>query len=245
MDVSAVAGQRQGQSKFLAVVCGYLCIGLAITAGVAFLFSYVFYNVYYDPSIGAVGENALVPLLSSCGVALLVMLIDSIVLNVTLAKNKRGAWIPYILYCVAMGVWPGALLLLGVQPEMMGEAFAITSVAFVGMFLIGYFSKRDLSLMGMIGYGLLFGYLMVALLFGFWFWLSPGTFYVFDLVASFVVITFSMLLVGFEANRMNKALEYGTATNNTALFYAYQFYCDFINIFLRVLYILMLTRRNS
>lgn len=246
MDSAASYEDRRGQTKFLGVVFGYLCIGLAITALVAFLFSYIYAKAYYVADAEYhFSDSALVTLLVICGVSLVVMLIDSIVLNVSLSKSRKGAWIPYIIYCVCMGIWPGALLVFGVSPGMMGQAFGITSIVFVSMFLIGYFSKRDLSFMGLLAWGLLIGYCAIGFIYGFWYLISPGTFYIFDLVASFIVVTFSMLMVGFESNRMRKTLDYGTATMNLALYYAYQFYSDFISIFLRMLYILMLTKRDN
>jgi len=245
MDNTATYADRRGKTKFLAVVFGYLCIGLAITAVVSFIFPYFFNLAYADPSQPyGYGQQAFIGLLVICGISLVVSLIDSFVFMRALSKDRKGAWIPFLIYCVCMGIWPGALLLLGVPVTLMGEAFGITSIVFVSMFLIGYFSKRDLSLMGTIAYGLLIGYLVCALVFGVWYLASPGTFFMWDLIASLIMVTFSMLMIGFEANRMNRSLDFGTATNNTALYYAFSFYGDFINIFLRVLYFLLLARNR-
>ena len=237
---------RRGQTKFLGVVFGYLFIGLAITAVTAVLFSYLFYTLNGSPADpSGYSYKAMTTLWVICGVSLVVMLIDSIVFSITLSKSKKGAWIPYIIYCLTMGLWPGALLALGVQFEIMGEAFGFTALVFLIMFAIGYFSKANLSSLGMAAIGLLIGYLIVGLFFGIWFWVSPSTFYIWDFVASLVMITYSMLMIGFEANRMNRSLDYGVATSNTALYYAYQFYCDSINIFLRIVYILLLVKDRN
>lgn len=244
MDNTVTYADRRGKTKFLAVVFGYLCIGLAITAVVSFLFPTIFKSAFFDSSLQAYGEQAFIGLLVICGISLVVSLIDSFVFMRALSKDRKGAWIPFLIYCVCMGIWPGALLLLDVPVTLMGEAFGITSIVFVSMFLIGYFSKRDLSTMGLIAYGLLVGYLLSALIFGVWYLISPTTFFLWDLIASLIMITFSMLMIGFEANRMNRSLDYGTATNNTALYYAFSFYGDFINIFLRVLYFLLLARNR-
>ena len=244
MDNSASYADRRGQTKFLAVVFGYLCIGLAITALISFLFPYFFNLAFYDSAVQGYSQKAFIGLLVICGIALIASIIDSIVFMRSISKDSKRTWISFLVYCVCMGIWPGALLTLGVEPTLMGEAFGITSIVFVAMFLIGYFNKHDLSLMGLIAYGLLVGYLLIALIFGIWFWLSPSTFYVWDLVASLIMVTFSMLMIGFDANRMNRSLENGTATNNTALYYAFSFYGDFINIFLRILYILLIARNR-
>jgi FtsH-binding integral membrane protein len=55
-----------------------------------------------------------------------------------------------------------------------------------------------------------------------------------------------MLIVGWDANRMQREITNGGyVTSSTALYYAYVFYTDFIAIFIRILYLLALAKNNN
>jgi FtsH-binding integral membrane protein len=236
----------RGKAKFAAVVYGFLFLGLAVTAIVAFAFAYFFTKYNFDASLpNGYSDQAITTLIVICVVSFVISIVDSFVTSHFLSRDKKGAWIPYLIYCVCMGVWPAFLLIFGVSFELMGEAFGLTSLCFLVMFCIGYFSKSNLSSLGVVALGLLVGYILVALVFGIWYWLSPSTWYIWDLVGSLVLITVSMLLIGYESWQMNRTADYGSVTTNTALYYAFTFYCDFITIFMRVLYILIAAKNNN
>lgn len=238
--------EKSTQKRLLAKCFGYMSLGLAISALVAFLASLLFVYVLSwtsDPSTGVVSDAAYVGYLAVMIVSGIGLLIDGIVVNAVIAKNKRSAWAPYIIYCVLMGILLSSLLIAGISFYTIAETFLLTSFAFLAMFLIGYFSKANLNVFGMI-----LGMVAMMLLLSASFWgimvLITGNsflYYLYDMVVSGVVMLVSILVVAIDAYNIKRLLANGEGMKNLALFCAYEMYCDFIVIFLRVLYILMLS----
>ena len=65
-----------------------------------------------------------------------------------------------------------------------------------------------------------------------------------NILLNIIFIIAVTLIVGVDANRAAKIAATGMANNNLALFMAYNFYVDFIGIFLRVLLLLASSRNN-
>lgn len=242
--------EKSVQKRLLAKCFGYMSLGLAISALVAFLASLLFVYVLswtVDPSTGAVSDAAYIGYVAVMIASGIGLLIDGIVVNAVIAKNKRSAWVPYIIYCVLMGVLLSSLLIAGISFYTVAETFLFTSLAFLAMFLIGYFSKANLNVFGMV-----LGMVAMLFLFSLSFWgivvlVSGNSFlyYLYDMIVSGVVMVISVLVVAIDAYNIKRLLANGEGVKNLALFCAYQMYCDFIVIFLRVLYILMLSGGNK
>lgn len=238
--------EKSTQKRLLAKCFGYMSLGLAISALVAFLASLLFVYVLAwtaDPSTGEISDVAYIGYIAVMVVSGIGLLIDGIVVSAVIAKNKHSAWVPYIIYCVLMGVLLSSLLIAGISFYTVAETFLLTSFAFLAMFLIGYFSKANLNVFGMI-----LGMVAMLLLLSVSFWgimvLVTGNsflYYLYDMIVSGVVMVVSILVVAIDAYNIKRLLASGEGIKNLALFCAYQMYCDFIVIFLRVLYILMLS----
>ncbi len=237
--------EKSAQKRLLAKCFGYMSLGLAVSALVAFLSSLLFVYVLSwscDPSTGEISGAAFVGYIAVMVISGIGLLIDGIVVNAVIAKNKRSAWVPYIIYCVLMGVLLSSLLIAGISFYTVAETFLLTSFAFLAMFLIGYFSKANLNVFGMVLGMAAMMFLLSASFWGIMVLVSGNSFlyYFYDMVVSGVVMLISIVVVAIDAYNIKRLLANGEGMKNLALFCAYQMYCDFIVIFLRVLYVLLL-----
>jgi uncharacterized protein len=230
-------------NKMLAKSFGYMALGLAVSAAVAFFVSYVFvYVLNWTSSNGDSTTNWKVGYLVTMGVSFVGLLISGVAMSVVMAKNKHSAWVPYLLYTAFMGVFLSSFLVMGIDFKTIGEALLLTGGAFLAMFFIGYFSKANMNVLGMV-----LSLFLTMLLFFALFWsikiLISGNaleYYLYDLVITGALLLVSILVVSIDAYNIKRILQRAEGMKNVALFCAYVMYCDFIIIFLRVLYILLL-----
>lgn len=245
MDSSQILTEnKKASTKFLAVVFGYLFIGLFVTALVGFVYAYFIAATFRDAN-GAFTEQGITVILVSGIAALVLSYVDSFVMLIVSAKSGKAPWVGYILYAVCMGIFMSLLLLAGVDFYTMGEAFGITAACFGVMFLIGYFSPVDLSPLAFVGLALLIGILLVSMVFGIWYLIAPSSTLLLDYLISLGIIVVAMLFTGYDANQMGRIAEKGMATNNVALYCAFSLYSDFIILFTRILYILLATKNRN
>lgn len=231
---------KRGLAKFTSLVYLDMFIGLAVTAiaclGCSFWFSSLYVNNpdTYGPVLIGVMVGGFIALL-----------VSEIVLSITLFKAKKAAWIPYLIYAAVMGVML-APVCMWISVGTIAEAFGITAGVFLIMFLIGYFSKVSLTPLAFIGLGLLWGVLMCSLLFGIIYLVNPYTGILMDFIVSLVCVIAVMLITAWDANRMSREVQSGAiVTSNTALYYAYVFYTDFIAIFIHILYLLVVLKGDK
>ncbi len=239
-------------TKFLASVFGYLFFGLAITAATAFAFAF---SVVKNPALydGVSFTDAGLIVLLGVGIGSFVAAwIDSLVVSIASARSGRAPWVGFLLYAVFLGFGTSLVLLAGIDFYTLGEAFGLTAVAFGIMFLIGYFSPVDLKPLAFVAMALLVGLSLVGLVFfvsylllvGSGAWMANQTLYWYDLGVSLVVLVASILITGYDANRLGKIANSGLNNRNLALFCAFSLYCDFINIFTHILFLLVLRRER-
>ncbi len=239
--------QTVSDKSVLAKSFGYMSLGLAISAAVAFLVSFLFAKVFLwtaDPSTGELSSAASTGYVIFMIATLLALLIDGIVVNATIAKNKHSAWVPYIIYCVLMGCFLSSFMIVGLDFATIGESFLLTSAAFLAMFFIGYFSKANLNILGMV-----LSLVLILGLFFATFWgimlLTHGNFweyYLYDLVVSGAILVVSILAVAVDAYNIKRTIAMGDGMKNLALFCAYSMYCDYIVLLMRVLRVLVLIK---
>ena len=234
--------------KGLARIYGYMALGLVITAGIAILVSWIF-SSHVNSAQSLQQQNAWVYGYIGMLIGSLVMvLILSIWLPVRLARGKHSLWVPYILYSIFMGALLSVVLVTGISWAIIGEAFGISAAAFLIMFFIGYFAKKDFSLGAYIAIGFLS---MAVLLAVFWliFGLLTGgisnlTAYWLDIAVTGIVCAIMLIFIAIDGYRIKKIAAQGNGTDNLYLFCAYVMYSDFIALLLRVIYILARTTRN-
>ena len=230
-------------NRQLAKSFGYMALGLAISGLVAFLVSYLF--VYVLKWAGERGQFASAfagYYFAVMAISFVGLLVTGVVMSIVMARNKHSAWVPYILYTVFMGVFLSSFLILGIDFQTIGEAFLLTSASFLAMFLIGYFSKGGVRILGMVA-----SLLGTMALFFALFWLikilisgNGAGYFAFDMIFSGVILLISVLVVAIDAFNIKNILEKADGMKNVALYCAFTMYSDYIIIFLRVLYILLL-----
>ena len=140
----------------------------------------------------------------------------------------------YFLYCALSGVTLSVIFLTYTQDSIVG-VFASTAVAFAGLSLVGYTTKRDLGPVGTFCSMALFGMLGFALLSWFFpsLW-SEQSQTVYSIVG---VVVFSGL-TAYDTQKI-KAMATGGLDSEQgrkgAIFGALMLYLDFINLFLSLL----------
>lgn len=241
-DSSLAFSQDTGKvkTKFLALIFLYLALGVFVTLGVGLLYSYILWSSF------EAGSNemaiAYIATFAISGIGIFVMMIIN---SVYISKTNKAPWVGFLIFAVLYGLLFSGVLLTGVITfYTLMEALGITTGLFLIMFLLGYFSKINWNPIAFIALTMLIGVLLVSMFFGIWYLISPSTFMLLDFIISIIFIIAVTLIVGVDANRAAKIAATGMANNNLALFMAYNFYVDFIGIFLRVLLLLAASRNN-
>jgi FtsH-binding integral membrane protein len=248
MNNSAVYSEdgKRVSVKFMAVVFLYMFLGLLITALSGFLFAFWLANSFAGPNKSGLTDQGEMILIFSMIGAWIVALVDSIAMPFVSRKTGKAPWIGYILYALCIGIGFSFLLLAGFSYQLIGEAFGLTALVFLAMFLVGYFAKVNLSPLAFVGISLLLGVFLVSLFWGVFIWIAGYTAtLLFDYLISLVIIVAMMLFIAYDANRMAQIAEQGMTTTNTALYCAFQLYGDFIVLFVRILYVLLATRSRN
>ncbi len=157
--------------------------------------------------------------------------------------------IGFIVYALAMGVLLSSvfMVVLSVSSsstdfmQTVGVSFLITAGAFLLMALCGMFTKKSLGVLVPFLIALLLGTLTISLVNIFlkldWvYWLTD-----------FIIFGVVLVVTAVDVNRAKKIAENGgfSSENNLAIYCAYTLYVDFINIFLRVLYYVMVARSKK
>lgn len=239
------------QAKALGKVYGYMGIGLLITAGICLLVSWLFSS--HINEVLALGDKGavtgwVIALISTWVVSGLAVIILSVVIPVKAAFGKGNLWIPYILFSVFMGSLLSAVLLApGIDFFVVAEALGVTTLMFAGMAIIGWTSKRDLSVWLFIAFGLMLAILLASILgvitLAFRGWSFTQAFW-FDIGIQAAVILVLLIVTMVDTWRIKQILMASGQCENMYLYGAFVMYTDFISILLRVLYILARLRRN-
>ncbi len=236
--------------RALAKVYGYMFLGLLITAVVCFFASW-FFSSHINEVLALGNKGAAngwaVGLIATWIASAIILLVLSFVIPMKAAFGKGSLWFPYILFTICMGLLLTAVLLTGISFYVVGEAFAITTLTFGGMALIGWKSKKDLSIFGFIAMNVLFMILLISMVgvitLAFRGWNANQAFW-FDMFIQGAVILVLLIVTMVDSFRIKKILEASGECSNMYLYGAFVMYTDFIAIFIRVLYILAKIQRN-
>ncbi len=208
----------------------YMFIGLAITTAVAFGIGGVIYASLMNGADSALVGNVYLGLLISSAITLFILMI---IINFVTLRGRHSILVPAILYATLMGVLLSSFTIL-IDWRILGMAFGITSGIFLLMTLIAALTKGNLSPLLMVGMGLLFGSLILALIN----WLIQSTMIMW--IVSFAVFAAMMFITMFDIWNIKKICEKGAMSNNLALYCAFTLYVDFIYILIKVIYFLII-----
>ena len=244
----AVEDPSFNQSKALAKVYGYMFIGLLVTAVVSFFASWFFSSHINEVlEMGGSPKGWAIGLIATWAVSGLIVIILSIVIPLKAAFGKGSLWFPYILYAICMGLLLTAVLLTGISFYIIGEAFGITTLVFAGMAIIGWKSKKDLSIFGFIAMNLFFVIILISLVgvitLAFRGW-NANQYFWFDIGIQAAIIGILLIVTMVDSWRIKRILMNSGECENMYLYGAFVMYTDFISVLLRVLYILARTQRN-
>ena len=156
-----------------------------------------------------------------------------LIINFIVIRGKHSVLIPSIIYAVLVGVLFSSLTIF-VDWRVIGMAFGITAGIFLLMSLIAIFTKGNLAPLAMMAIGLFIGGGILALLN--WILRSEMIYW----IVSFVIFAAIMFITMFDIWRAKKITENGQADQNISYYLAFMMYVDFINIFIRILYFLLI-----
>ena len=232
--------QTSGTALSIAKVFLYMFAALVITAAVAFgIGALVYYFVIGGADYETINEAALTTYFIVLIASAIGLLIDMLIINFVVLRGKHSVLVPGIIFAVLVGVL-FSMLTIVVDWRLIGMAFGITSLTFLLMSLIAFLTKGNMSplLIVIIGLGIGVGALA---LFNWIFMLITGTvFTVLYWIVSFGIFALILFITIFDLWRIKKIAENGGMTNNIALYCAFVMYTDFINIFIRILYFLII-----
>lgn len=214
VDISAV-------NRFMSKMYGLMAIAVLVSAVTAY-----FTGINAQGILGALANHSWV-------LWLILILPIALSLGVSFKANRNpvASLIMLMLMAVIYGFFFGLIALAYTQTTLT-TAFISSAAVFVGMALIGSFTKKDLSNLGSYAGAALIG-LLVALVINL-FLRNPFI----NLVFSFIGVIIFTILIATDANKMKQIyINYNgqVAESGLILVGALQLYLDFINLFLFVL----------
>ena len=243
--VTKVSGEVSMGKVFL-----WLGIGLLITGAIALSVPYVFAAV-------SDGFTKNIDSLSTAFVAMIVisallMLPSSIMMAFNVGSRKSGLMkAGYFIYVISMGFLVSSVLLTVyvstfdpfgestlLNPEFLStvsSSFLVTAVCFLAMGIIGSFTKHMNAAIPVV----ITGFAGVFVLSMINFFLGVELIY---WIIDFVCFALILLVTAIDMHNIRRIVDSskGLQGNNLAIYCAYCLYVDFINIFLRVLYYVLL-----
>lgn len=194
----------------------WMFVGLAITFGVGYyvsLNSNMLYNVFKTYYIFLV----------------IAELVVVIVLSARIRKMKSmTAKILFCLYSFLTGLTFSSIFVVYNLTSIV-YVFGITSLIFLIFALIGYFTKIDLTKIGVYLFMILFGVIICSLINMF---IGSETF---DLGITVVCLIVFIAYIAYDIQVIKRNLYLIGEEDNLAIYGALQLYLDFINIFLKLL----------
>ena len=233
-------------SKFIGKVFLYTFFGLLITAITAAIIGIIF-----SRAIQPVNYNEYV-LDAELLKPYIVLLIISIVTYIPLLlyiyiacfRFHRSMGVPFVLYAIIMGVLISSFTMF-VPIELIAISFGLTCGVFGILSLIGLKSKKDLSFLGLVAFGIFLGALFITLFNLIWMFIFPETFASLYWIVSFAIFFAMMLITIVDVWRVKKIAQSGEQSNNVALYCAFNLYVDFIYLFIRILYFVVMIYSRS
>ena len=231
---------KSGTVLSIAKVFLYMFAGLFISTIVAFGVGAI---MYYQVGV-LENEGALPVYLGVIIGSAIALLIDMLIINFVVIRGRHSVLVPGIIYCILVGVL-FSMLTLVVPWELIGMSFGITALVFLVMSLIAFLSKGNMSPIFIVIIGLAIGAGFLSL-FNILFGLLTGT--VIETlywVVEFAIFALILFVTIFDLWRIKKIAENGGMDNNLALYCAFIMYTDFINVFIRILYFLLIIFARS
>lgn len=212
----------------------YMFMYLLITGGVAFGLGYVISTSYVNSGYSDTVPTLYLGLIIGSAVALFILVL---IINFVFIRGKHSVLVPSIIYAVLVGVLLSTFTIF-VDWVLIGMAFAITAGVFGLMSLIAFLTKGSMAPLLMLAFGLFIGGAILGLVN----FLIRSEMIAW--VVSFVIFAAVMFVAMFDIWRIKKIAEQGEMSKNLSYYCAFVMYVDFINIFVRILYYLIIIFGN-
>ena len=230
-------------TKWASKVFLYMFMAIGITAVVSAIIGVIFTTIWpleYGNEVNVDAAKAYIALF----IIAFIMYIPLILwIHLSVFKEKSKPMVPYILYSIVMGVFISGFTMF-VPFHLIAISFGLTCFTFGIMFVIGWFTKKDLSILGMIGYGMIIGIFFIAIFNIIWMLFFPG-FEIIYWVISYGMFAAMLLITIFDINRVKRIADSGEQSNKTAVICAFNLYVDFIYIFIRILSVVVRLYANN
>lgn len=228
---------EQSGSKFTAKVFLYMFFALALTAATTIASTAILEPIFLNGNEEQINSLVIIALiLGVCFIPLFIWI------QVSILKGGKGLKPAFIIYSAFVGIFLSPLICLVNIAGLIRAvwiAFGLTCGSFAVMALIAWTSKKNLSNLALVGFGLLFGIVMislVSLLIGF---ISDTTAAYLTAVVSLMYFAFVIIITIVDLSNIRSIAARGEASDNIALVCAFSLYTDFVYIFIRVLYFLI------
>ena len=162
--------------------------------------------------------------------------------HIAARRNGKSVGVGFFVYSIVLGIIIApAVLLVPIQAVLI--AFGSTVLAFAVMALIAWTTKKNLSGLAVVGFGLIIGALILSIV-NFIFYLFVGFEPLYWLV-SFLFFIAIILFTLFDLKRVQEIAMNGGAERSVAFICALNLYVDFIYIFIRLLRIIVIIMGNK
>jgi uncharacterized protein len=229
-NLQASERQQELQRSFILRVYGWMVLGLAITAGAAFL------TLAVPEVLYAIVTNQVLFFGLLIGELVLVVVISAAVGK--LSPALAGAL--FALYAAVNGMTLSILLLVYTEASV-AVSFGVTACTFGIMTLFGYTTQRDLTKLGSLLIMALLGMVLASLVNLF---LNNSAVY---WIITYAGVLIFVGLIAYDTQKLKRmalsVAEDGQLAQKASIVGALQLYLDFINLFLMLLRIL--GRRRS
>lgn len=231
-EVSVTSG-----SKFIGATFLYMTLALVITFAVSGGLGAVLRFAFLNESV-----DALQTFIYFFVGALILYIPVMIWVHVAACRNGRTVGPAFFTYSIVMGALLSPIFLVDIWAIII--SLGSTCLAFAVMALIAWTTKKNLSTLAVVGFGLLMGALVLSLVNILFYFIAPDTYSVLYALISVIFFIAIILLTVVDLKRVKDLASSGLATKNMALLCALNLYVDFIYIFIRILRIVIIIFAN-
>ena len=225
-------------TKFIGATFLYFALALLVTfavvAGLGFLLSFNGDTITSEANLSTFLTIYILAIIAYIPVLIWV--------HIAARRNGKSVGVGFFVYSILLGVIIAPAVLL-VPIEAVLIAFGSTVLAFAVMALIAWTTKKDLSGLAVVGFGLLIGALILSIV-NLIFYFIVGFEPLYWLV-SFLFFIAIILFTLFDLKRVQQIALNGGAERSVAFVCALNLYVDFIYIFIRLLRIVVMIMGNG